>query len=176
MRIIHILGLMLCLAGITLAGSRVKPPSKAPGAKQEAVKADGLVLKATGEFFEDRMPMRPVPKTPDDNAGRFRAVVKVTAANQGKRTVSNLSVSEIVVYYGGTTKAFCRIKPAPVSGTGRSASVAPGEQVTLEYSGAPEKIGALKDSMEVYSQVVVTYGKGKRAAVLTPEARVMITY
>lgn len=176
MKVDYISGLILFIAGIALAGSTVKSPSKAPGARQEAVKSGGLVLKATGEFFEDRMPMMPVPKTPDDNAGRFRAVVKVAAANEGRRNVSNLSVTEVIVYYGGTTKEFCRFKPSPVSEASRSASVAPGNQVTLEYCGAPEKIGELKDSMEVYSQVAVTYGKGKRAAVLSPTARVVITY
>jgi hypothetical protein len=176
MKLMGVAGVLLCLASSALAGFRAGPPAKAPGAKVEAVKADGLVLKATAEFWEDRMPMMPAPKTPDDNAGRFHATVKLGAANEGRKAVPGLAVSEIIVYYGGTTREFCRIKPGPVGETHRSASVAPGNQVALEYSGMPEKIGALTDSMMVYGQVLVTYSKGKRTSVLTPEAKVTITY
>jgi hypothetical protein len=176
MKGIRILGLVLFIAGISQAGSRMNLPSKAPGAKPLAVKADGLALTATGEFFEDRMPMRPVPKTPDDNAGRFRGVIRVNAKNEGRKAVPDLSVAQVVVYYAGTTKEFCRFKPAPVAGTISGPTVGPGEQDTLVYSGAPDKIGALRDSMMVYGKVLVTYGKEKQTAVLTPETRVMITY
>ena len=163
---IRVLGL-LCLAGCTLAG---------PGGKAGVVRADGLVLKASAEFWEDRMPMRPVPKTPDDNAGRFYASLKLGVANEGKKKVANVAVPEFIVYYGGTTREFCRMRPTPAGGSPMNPTVAPGSQVTLEYSGVPEKIGALKDSMMVYGQAVVTYGKGRRVSVLTPESSVMITY
>ncbi len=172
---IRVLG-VLGLAGCTLAGPGAGPPSRAPGGKAGVVKADGLVLKATAEFWEDRMPMRPVPKTPDDNAGRFHASLKLGVANEGKKMVANFAVPEFIVYYGGTTREFCRMSPTPSGGNPVNPTVAPGSQVTLEYSGVPEKIGALKDSMIVYGQAVVTYGKGRRVSVLTPESNVMITY
>lgn len=174
MKSVRIIGMLLLIAGIALAGSRMSLPPRGPGAP--AVKADGLVLTATGEFFEDRMPMRPVPKTPEDNAGRFGGVIRVSAKNEGRKAMTGLSISEVVVYYGGTTGEFCRFKPGPVSGTSASMVVRPGEEDTLVYSGAPEKIGALRDSMTVYGQVFVKYGKGKQVSVLTPETRVIITY
>ena len=167
---------LLCLAGCALAGPGVGPPSRAPGGKAGVVRADGLVLKATAEFWEDRMPMMPVPKTPDDNAGRFHASLKLGVANEGKKKIASVAVPEFIVYYGGTTREFCRMRPTPAGGSPVNPTVAQGSQVTLEYSGVPEKIGALKDSMTVYGQAVVTYGKGRRVSVLTPESSVMITY
>ncbi len=174
MKAVQIIGLVLFIASPGVAGSRMTLPPKGPGALP--VKANGLVLRATGEYFEDRMPMRIVPKTPDDNAGRFRGVIRVSARNEGKKPVEDLSISEVVVYYGGTTRVFCRFKPGPVSGTSASMAMKPGEEDTLVYSGAPQKIGMLKDTMAVYGRVLVRYGKGKQAVVLTPETRVMITY
>jgi len=172
---IRVLG-VLCMAGCALAGPGAGPPSRAPGGKAGVVRADGLVLKATAEFWEDRMPMMPVPKTPDDNAGRFHASLKLGVANEGKKKVAHFAVPEFIVYYGGTTREFCRMRPNPVGGSSVNPTVAPGSQVTLEYSGVPEKIAALKDSMTVYGQAVVTYGKGRRVSVLTSESNVMITY
>lgn len=175
MKILMVMGL---LALTVAAGAKPKagPPVKSPGAKAEPVKADGLVFKASGEFWEDRMPMMPVPKAPEDNAGRFHAATKIVVANEGRKAVVNITVVEVIVYYGSTTREFCRFKPSPVGGTPGSAAVAPGRQISLEHSGVPETIGALRDSMTVYGQILVAYGKGKRIAILTPEAKVMITY
>jgi len=167
---------LLCVAGCALAGPGAGPPSCAPGGKAGVVRADGLVLKATAEFWEDRMPMMPAPKTPDDNAGRFHASLKLGVANEGKKKVTSFAVSEFIVYYGGTTREFCRMRPTPAGGSPVNPTVSPGSQVTLEYSGVPEKIGALKDSMTVYGQAEVTYGKGRRVFVLTSESNVLITY
>jgi len=175
MKILMVLGL-LALTVASGAKPKAGPPVKSPGTKAEPVKADGLVFKASGEFWEDRMPMMPVPKTPEDNAGRFHAATKVVVANEGRKAVANITAVEVIVYYGGTTREFCRFKPSPVGETLGSAAVAPGRQITLEYSGNPETIGALRDSMTVYGQILVAYGRGKRIAVLTPEAKIVITY